>query len=110
MKQRGRPVRGAIAGLFFGLFLALDLVIFGVVAIDSNVLAVLPVLGLAGGFFVTAATALWFELGPVLGGATLGEEEAWTAVAGRLIAAAAIAAAPFVRGRVGPRCGKQSFF
>jgi hypothetical protein len=49
VKQRGRPIRGAIAGLFFGLFLALDLVIFGVVAIDSNLLAVLPVLGLGGG-------------------------------------------------------------
>ncbi|HEY4410558.1 MAG TPA: hypothetical protein VGO87_11810 [Acidimicrobiia bacterium] len=49
MKQRGRPIRGAIAGLFFGLFLSLDLVIFGVVAIDSNLLVLFPVLGLAGG-------------------------------------------------------------
>ena len=49
MKQRGRPIRGAIAGLFFGLFVSLDLVVFGVVALDSNLLVLMPVLGLAGG-------------------------------------------------------------
>ena len=49
MKQRGRPVRGAIAGLFFGLFVSIDLVVFGVVALDSNVLVLFPVLGLIGG-------------------------------------------------------------
>lgn len=49
MKQRGRPVRGAIAGLFFGLFVSLDLVIFGVAALDSNLLVLFPVLGLVGG-------------------------------------------------------------
>jgi hypothetical protein len=49
VKHRGHPIRGAIAGLFFGLFLSVDLVIFGVVALDSNVLALLPILGLAAG-------------------------------------------------------------
>ena len=49
MKRRGHPVRGAIAGLFFGMFISLDLVIFGVVALDANVLAVIPVLGIVAG-------------------------------------------------------------
>lgn len=49
MKTRGHPIRGAIAGLFFGLFLSLDLLIFGVVALDANVLALLPILGLIAG-------------------------------------------------------------
>jgi hypothetical protein len=46
---RGRPVRGAVAGLFFGLFVSLDLLIFGVVALDADILAVVPVLGLLAG-------------------------------------------------------------
>ena len=49
MKQRGHPVRGAIAGLFFGLFVSLDLVIFGVLALEADILAVIPVLFLAVG-------------------------------------------------------------
>ena len=49
MKQRGRPIRGAVAGLFFGLFLSLDLVLLGVFALDADVLALFPVLGLIAG-------------------------------------------------------------
>ena len=49
MKQRGRPIRGAIAGLFLGLFVSLDLVIFGAVALDADILALFPLLGLAAG-------------------------------------------------------------
>jgi hypothetical protein len=49
VKQRGRPIRGAVAGLLFGLFVSLDLVIFGVLALDANVLALFPVLGIAAG-------------------------------------------------------------
>jgi len=49
VKQRGRPIRGAIAGLFFGLFVSLDLVIFGVFALDADALVLFPVLGLIAG-------------------------------------------------------------
>ena len=49
MKSKGHPIRGAIAGLFFGLFLSLDMLIFGMVALDSNILAILPLLGLIAG-------------------------------------------------------------
>jgi signal transduction histidine kinase len=60
---------------------------------------------LAGGYIVAAATTLWYEVGPVLGGGPLGRAEAWAGVGGRLLAAAAIAAAPFVRGRTAGRRG-----
>jgi len=49
MKRRGRPVLGAIAGLLFGLFLGLDLFILGVVPLDSVLITILVLLGLAGG-------------------------------------------------------------
>jgi len=49
VNHRGHPIRGAISGLVFGLFLSLDLLIFGVVALDAAVLAVLPLLGLLAG-------------------------------------------------------------
>lgn len=49
MKERGRPVRGAIAGLFFGLFISLDLVVLGVMPLETDVLAFIPILGLVAG-------------------------------------------------------------
>jgi signal transduction histidine kinase len=55
---------------------------------------------LACGFFVAAATTLLFAIVPVLGGQPLQRTEAWAGIGGRLLAAALIAAAPFVRGRV----------
>jgi hypothetical protein len=42
-------VLGAIAGFLFGVFLGLDLWLFGVVRTDSVLLTVLPFLGLALG-------------------------------------------------------------
>ena len=58
MKQRGRPIRGAIAGLFFGIFLSLDLVIFGVFALDADVLALFPVLGIIAGVALGVAAPM----------------------------------------------------
>lgn len=46
MKRRGRPVLGGIAGFLFGMFVGLDLWLFGVVPSDSVVITVLPFLGL----------------------------------------------------------------
>lgn len=43
---------GGISGFFFGLFAGLDFWLFGVVALDSVLLVVLPVLGLAGGILL----------------------------------------------------------
>jgi hypothetical protein len=59
MKSRGRPVLGGIAGFFFFLFLAVDLLTFGVIPLNSPLITVLPVLGIALGI----AFAFWAPLG-----------------------------------------------
>lgn len=49
MRRRGRPVLGGISGFFFGLFLGLDLLFYGLVALDSILLTILPIVGLVLG-------------------------------------------------------------
>jgi signal transduction histidine kinase len=58
---------------------------------------------LCAGFSTAAATSLCFSVAPVLGGDPVGTAEAWSGVAGRALALALIAAAPWVRGRVAAR-------
>jgi hypothetical protein len=58
-KRRGRPVLGGFAGFFFGSFLSLLLLTSGVIALDSILLVVFPVLFLALGI----AFAFWAPLG-----------------------------------------------
>ncbi len=53
---------------------------------------------LLSGFTVTAATTLAFSVGPALGGSQVGRAETWAGIAGRVMAAALIAAAPFATG------------
>jgi hypothetical protein len=54
MHARGRPVLGAFAGFGFGGFLALALLVFGVLASNSIILLILPfaflVLGIVWAF------------------------------------------------------------
>jgi hypothetical protein len=57
--MRGRPVLGAFSGFFFGLFLGLDLLFFGVIRLDSVLITILPILGLIAGI----ALARWAPLG-----------------------------------------------
>lgn len=59
MKRRGRPILGAVTGFFTGLFLALTLLAFGVIPLDSILLTLLPILGLV----VVFAVAMWAPLG-----------------------------------------------
>jgi hypothetical protein len=59
MKYRGRPVLAALCGLLTGLFVAADLVFFGVMRLDNIAFTVLPILGLIAGI----ALALWAPLG-----------------------------------------------
>ncbi len=40
---RGQPVLGGFSGLFFGLFLAFDLMLLGVITLDSVMIYILPV-------------------------------------------------------------------
>jgi hypothetical protein len=57
--MRGRPVLAAISGFFFGLFLGLDLLFFGVVQLDSVLLTLLPIVGLVLGIVL----AMWAPIG-----------------------------------------------
>jgi hypothetical protein len=59
VKYRGRPVWAGVSGFFAGLFLALDLVFFGVIRLDNIAVTVLPVVGLVAG----VALAWWAPLG-----------------------------------------------
>jgi len=58
---------------------------------------------LCGGFFLAAVSTFAFAVAPLLGGGSLGRTEAWAGIAGRLLATALIAAAPFARGRIAGR-------
>ena len=55
---------------------------------------------LCGGFFMAAASTMAFAVAPAFGGETVGKNEAWAGVAGKLLATSLIAAAPFLRGRI----------
>ena len=57
--RRGRPILGAVMGLLLGVFVALDLLLFGIVAFDSALLYLFPVLGIALGI----GLAMWAPLG-----------------------------------------------
>jgi len=52
------------------------------------------------GFAVAAASILTFEVIPALGGSLIAQPEAWSALAGRIVSAALIAAAAFSSGTV----------
>ena len=59
MKFRGHPVVGAIFGFLFFLFIATDLLFFGVIALDSALLTILPLLGIVIGLL----WAYWAPIG-----------------------------------------------
>jgi signal transduction histidine kinase len=55
---------------------------------------------LCGGFFLAAASTFAFSVAPVFGGGTVGTNEAWAGIAGKLLATGLIAAAPFTHSRI----------
>ena len=57
--RRGRPLLGAFAGLFLGLFVALDLILFGVVPLESGLVWVVAVAGIVLG----VALGVWAPFG-----------------------------------------------
>jgi hypothetical protein len=59
MNHRGRPVLAAISGFLTGLFVALDLVFFGVMRLDNIAVTIVPVAGLIFGVVL----AMWAPLG-----------------------------------------------
>lgn len=50
--MKGRPVLGAISGLFFGIFLAVLLQQFGIRPLDNLSVIGLPILGVALGLLM----------------------------------------------------------
>lgn len=50
----GKIIGTAVLGFFFLLFIALDLLLFGVIALDSVLLMLLPLLGLVLGGALSA--------------------------------------------------------
>jgi hypothetical protein len=54
MMKVGRIIGTALLGFFFMLFIALDLVLFGVVALASVVVTLLPLIGLVLGAAIGA--------------------------------------------------------
>ena len=50
--MRGRPVLGVIAGFLFGLFLAVTLVLAGVLPLNSLLVSALPLIGVAYGLLM----------------------------------------------------------
>lgn len=59
MRRRGRPVLGAISGLLFGLFVAVDLQQFGIRPLDTVSFYGLPAIGIVLGIVL----ALWAPFG-----------------------------------------------
>ena len=55
---------------------------------------------LCGGFFLASVSTFAFSVAPVFGGGTVGKNEAWAGIVGRLLATGLIAAAPFSRDRI----------
>mgnify|MGYP001817073411 CR=1 FL=1 len=57
--RRGRPLLGAFAGLFLGLFVALDLILFGLLPLESGLVWVIAVAGIVLG----VALGVWAPFG-----------------------------------------------
>ena len=52
MRRRGRPILGAIAGLFLGIFLAVDLQFFRIWSLTKASETILPAAGLVLGLLL----------------------------------------------------------
>ena len=57
--MKGRPILGAISGFFFGLFLGISLWMWGVVPLHSDLLIILPIVGIVLGLVM----AWWAPFG-----------------------------------------------
>ncbi len=52
--MKGRPVLGVITGFLFGLFLGVTLFLYGVIPLSSDMLWILPLLGILLGLIMAA--------------------------------------------------------
>jgi len=51
---KGRPILGVITGFLFGLFLGVTLFLYGVIPLSSDMLWILPLLGILLGLIMAA--------------------------------------------------------
>jgi hypothetical protein len=51
---KGRPILGVISGFLFGLFLGITLFLYGVIPLSSDMLWILPLLGILLGLIMAA--------------------------------------------------------
>lgn len=58
MKRVRGALLGALAGLLFGVFVSLDLFLFGILALDHAVVGIVPIVGLVGGVALGAVSPL----------------------------------------------------
>ena len=52
--MKGRPILGVITGVLFGLFLGVTLFLYGVIPLSSDMLWILPLLGILLGLVMAA--------------------------------------------------------
>ena len=52
--MKGRPILGVITGFLFGLFLGVTLFLYGVIPLSSDMLWILPLLGILLGLIMAA--------------------------------------------------------
>jgi hypothetical protein len=52
--MKGRPILGIVAGFLFGLFGGVTLVLYGVIPLNSDLIWILPLLGLLLGLILAA--------------------------------------------------------
>ena len=57
--MKGRPILGVISGFFFGLLLGISLWMWGVIPLHSDLLLILPILGIVLGLVM----AWWAPFG-----------------------------------------------
>jgi hypothetical protein len=55
---RGRPVLGGIMGFLFVFFIALDLLVLGIIPLNSALVTILPIVGIVVGL-------VWAKFAPV---------------------------------------------
>lgn len=63
--RKGHPVLGGFAGFFLFLFVAVDLVLFGVLALNSPLITILPILGAVVGVLLGHFAPLGPKQAPV---------------------------------------------
>ncbi len=69
--MKGRPILGVITGFLFGVFLGITLFLYGVIPLSSDMLWILPLLGILLGLIMAAWAPFGKSAEPVPAPATV---------------------------------------